>query len=157
MIQDNFNDKEYRIMRKSLAVFSALFMLSTAASATPIDDRKAVMKDVGRAMGVLGPVMKGDKPFEAASIQAALDQLQADAVKFDADKLFPAGTESGDTSASPKIWEDAAGFKAAIDNFRAVTAAAAGSKPQDLDALRVSMKDVGASCGTCHQAYRVKK
>lgn len=144
-------------MRKSLAVFSALFMLTTAASASPIEDRQALMKDIGRSMGVLGPVMKGDKPFEAEAVQAALDRLKADALKMDAGTLFPKGSESGDTAASPKIWEDAAGFQADIDHFRTATAAAADAKPQDVDALRVSMKDVGASCGTCHQAFRIKK
>lgn len=144
-------------MRKSLAVFSALFMLTTAASASPIEDRQALMKDIGRSMGVLGPVMKGDKPFEAEAVQAALDRLKADALKMDAGTLFPKGSESGDTAASPKIWEDAAGFQADIDHFRTATAAAADAKPQDVDALRVSMKDVGTSCGTCHQAFRIKK
>ncbi|WOC15245.1 c-type cytochrome [Pseudochrobactrum sp. MP213Fo] len=144
-------------MRKSLAVFSALFMLTTAASATPIEDRQALMKDIGRSMGVLGPVMKGDKPFDVAAVQAALDQLKADAIKMDADTLYPAGSESGDTAASPKIWEDPAGFKADIEKFRVATAAAADAKPQDVDALTASMKDVGASCGTCHQAFRIKK
>lgn len=144
-------------MRKSLAVFSALFMLTTAASASPVEDRQALMKDIGRSMGVLGPVMKGDKPFEAGAVQTALDNLKADALKMDAGTLFPKGSESGDTAASPKIWEDAAGFQADIDHFRTATAAAADAKPQDVDALRVSMKDVGASCGTCHQAFRVKK
>lgn len=144
-------------MRKSLAVFSALFMLTTAASASPIEDRQALMKDIGRSMGVLGPVMKGDKPFETEAVQAALDRLKADALKMDAETLFPKGSESGDTAASPKIWEDAASFQADIEHFRTATAAAADAKPQDVDALRVSMKDVGASCGTCHQAFRIKK
>ncbi len=144
-------------MKKSLAVFSALFMLTSVASASPVTDRQALMKDVGRSMGVLGPVMKGGKPFEAEAVQAALEQLKADAVKMDADAMFPKGSESGDTAAAPKIWEDEAGFKAEIEKFRTATAAAADAKPQDIDALRVAMKDVGASCGTCHQAYRVKK
>lgn len=144
-------------MRKTLVVFSTLLILTTAASASSIEDRQALMKDIGRSMGVIGPVMKGDKPFEAATVQAALEQLKADAIKFDADTLFPKGSESGDTAASPKIWEDQAGFKADIEKFRMSTAAAADAKPQDVDALRVSMKDVGASCGTCHQAFRIKK
>ncbi len=144
-------------MKKSLAVFSALFMLTSVASASPVEDRQALMKDVGRSMGVLGPVMKGEKPFEAEAVQAALEQLKADAVKMDADAMFPKGSESGDTAAAPKIWEDEAGFKAEIEKFRTASAAAADAKPQDVDALRVAMKDVGASCGTCHQAYRVKK
>ncbi|MBX8824528.1 cytochrome c [Ochrobactrum sp. SFR4] len=144
-------------MQKSLAIFSALFMMTTAASASPVTDRQALMKDVGRSMGVLGPIMKGDKPFEAEAVQAALEQLKADAIKMDAEKLFPKGSESGDTAAAPKIWEDEAGFKVEIEKFRTATAAAADAKPQDVDALRVSMKDVGASCGTCHQAYRIKK
>lgn len=144
-------------MKKSLTIISALFMLTSAASASPVTDRQALMKDAGRSMGVLGPVMKGEKPFEATAVQAVLEQLKADAVKLDAETMFPKGSESGDTAAAPKVWEDEAGFKAEIEKFRTATAAAADAKPQDVDALRVAMKDVGASCGTCHQAYRIKK
>ncbi len=144
-------------MQKSLMVFSALFMLTSAAYASPVEDRQALMKDVGRSMGVLGSVMKGEKPFEGETVQAALEQMKADAIKMDADVLFPKGSESGDTAAAPKIWEDEAGFKAEIEKFRTATAAAVEAQPKDVDALRVSMKDVGASCGTCHQAYRIKK
>lgn len=145
-------------MRKSLAVFSALFMLTTAAAvASPVTERQALMKDIGRSMGAIGPVLKGEKPFEAAAIQTALDQLKADAIKLDAESLFPQEAENAESAASPKIWEDSAGFKAEIEKFRVATAAAADAKPQDIDALRANIKDVGASCGTCHQLYRVKK
>lgn len=141
-------------MRKSLAAFSVLLLLTATASASPVDDREALMKDIGRTMGILGGVMKGEKPFEEGTVQAALDALKADAIKLDAETLFPKGSEGG--GASPKIWEDAAGFQQHIDKFRADTAKAADAKPQDVDALRVSMKDVGANCGACHQLYRVK-
>lgn len=144
-------------MKKSMAIISAVFMLTSAAVASPVADRQALMKDVGRTMGVLGPVMKGEKPFDAQTIQAALEQLNADALKMDAATMFPKGSEGGDTAASPKIWEDEAGFKAEIEKFRTVTAAAVEAKPQNVDALRVVMKDVGSSCGTCHQGYRIKK
>ncbi|WP_439273340.1 c-type cytochrome [Pseudochrobactrum sp. HB0163] len=144
-------------MQKSVLVFSALFMMAGAAVASPVEDRQALMKDIGRSMGVLGAIMKGEKPFEGEAVQAALEQLKADAAKIDADAMFPKGSEGGDTAAAPKIWEDEAGFKAEIEKFRTVTAAAVQSKPQDVDALRVSMKEVGMSCGTCHQNYRIKK
>ncbi len=73
------------------------------AHADAIADRQAIMKDMGRSVGQLAPMVKGDKPFDAAAALAALEKIDADAKKFDVDTLFPAGSDQGDTEASPKF------------------------------------------------------
>ena len=62
---------------------------------------------------------KGETAFDAAAVLTALQGLQANEAKLDIDALFPAGSDKGDTTASPKIWEDMAGFKAANDKYKA--------------------------------------
>ncbi len=86
---------------------------------------------------------------------AALQGLAANGEKFDVDALFPAGSDSGDTKASPKIWEDMAGFKAAEDKFEADVAAALAAPAQDLDAFKAQFGAIAANCGACHQTYRL--
>jgi cytochrome c556 len=143
-------------MRKLLFAVSALAVISGSAFADPIADRKAIMKERGGiAFGQLAPIAKGEKPYDAAVVLAALQALDANAKKFDIDALFPAGSETGDTKASPKIWEDMAGFKAAHENYSAAVAAAVAAAPQDLAAFQPLFGAIGQGCGSCHSAYRM--
>jgi cytochrome c556 len=143
-------------MKKLLLAVSALAVISGSAFADPIADRKAIMKERGGIVGgQLAPIAKGEKPYDAAAVLAALQALDANAKKFDVDALFPAGSETGDTKASPKIWEDMAGFKAAADKFAADVAAAVAANPQDAAAFQPLFGAIASNCGGCHQAYRM--
>lgn len=145
-------------MRKLILAISALALAGTAAIADPISDRQALMKSNGKAAGMLAPIVKGEKPFDAAVVLAALTSLSENAQKIDVAVLFPAGSDKGgDTTASPKIWEDTAAFQARVDKFKADTAAAVAAAPQDADALKAQFGAIGANCGGCHEAFRIKK
>lgn len=48
-----------------------------------------------------------------------------------------------------------AGFKAAMDKFKADAAAAAAAKPRDLQSFQQVFGAVAANCGACHQKYRL--
>ncbi|MDF3216084.1 cytochrome C556 [Mesorhizobium sp. M7A.F.Ca.CA.001.09.2.1] len=144
-------------MRKLVIAISMLALAASAAFADPILDRQALMKERGKIVGGLSKVVKGEEPFDAAAVLTQLQALQANAEKFDADALFPAGSDTGDTTASPKIWEDMAGFKATNAKYVADVKAAAAAAPADVDALKAQFGAIGSDCGTCHQTYRVKK
>lgn len=144
-------------MRKLVIAISMLAFAGSVAYADPIKDRQALMKERGKLAGQISKVVKGETPFDAAAVLDALKALEANAEKFDADKLFPAGSDKGDTTAAPKIWEDMAGFKAAEDKFLADAKAAVASPPADVDALKAQLNTLGGDCGTCHQTYRIKK
>jgi cytochrome c556 len=134
-----------------------LAFAGSVAVADPIQDRQALMKERGKLAGQISKVVKGETPFDAAAVLDALKALEVNAEKFDADTLFPAGSDKGDTTAAPKIWEDMAGFKAAEDKFLADAKAAVASPPADVDALKAQLNTLGGDCGTCHQTYRIKK
>lgn len=142
-------------MKRFVLAISAIALVSGAALADPIADRKALMKERGGLIGQLAPIAKGEKPFDAAAVLAALQGLAANGAKFDVEALFPAGSETGDTKASPKIWEDMAGFNAAEDKFEAAVAAAIAAPAQDLDGFKAQFGAVASSCGGCHQTYRL--
>ena len=135
-----------------------LALAGTAALADPIADRKALMKANGKAAGMLAPMVKGEKPFDAAVVLEALTTINGNAQKIDVVALFPPGTETGgETTASPKIWQDMADFQARIDKFKADAAAAAAAPAKDLDALKTQFERLGKNCGGCHENFRVKK
>ncbi|GLQ81916.1 cytochrome C556 [Mesorhizobium huakuii] len=144
-------------MRKLVIAISMLAFAGSAAFADPIIDRQALMKERGKIVGGLAKVAKGEDSFDAAAVLAQLQALQANAEKFDVDALFPKGSDAGDTTAGPKIWEDTAGFKAAEDKYLANVKAATAAAPADVDALKGQINTLGGDCGACHQTYRVKK
>ncbi|RUY07217.1 cytochrome c, partial [Mesorhizobium sp. M7A.F.Ca.CA.004.04.1.1] len=143
-------------MRKLVIAISMLALAASAAFADPVLDRQALMKERGKIVGGLSKVVKGEEPFDAAAVLTQLQALQANAEKFDADALFPAGSDTGDTTASPKIWQDMAGFNAAEDKYLADVKAAVAAAPADADALKAQVGAIGSDCGTCHQGYRIK-
>jgi cytochrome c556 len=144
-------------MRKLVVAISMLALAVSAAFADPILDRQALMKERGKIAGGISKVVKGEEPFDAAAVLTQLQALQANAEKIDIDALFPAGSDTGDTTASPKIWEDMAGFKAANDKYIADIKAATAAAPADVDTLKTQFGTIASNCGTCHQTYRVKK
>ena len=144
-------------MRKLVIAISMLALAASAAFADPILDRQALMKERGKIVGGISKVVKGEEPFDAAAVLTQLQALQANAEKFDADALFPTGSDTGDTTAAPKIWEDMAGFKAVEDKYLADIKAATAAAPADVDTLKTQFGAIASNCGTCHQTYRVKK
>lgn len=145
-------------MRKLVIAIFMLAFTGAAASADPIADRQALMKERGKLVGTMAKMVKGEQAFDAAAVLDALKGLEANAEKFDAAALFPAGSDhGGKTTAAPKIWEDTAGFKAAEDKFLADVKAAVAAPPADLGGLKAQLGTIGGDCSSCHQTYRIKK
>lgn len=139
------------ILSAAVLAFGAAF-----AFAGPAEDREAIMKERGKIVGGLSKVVKGETPFDAAAVLEQLKALQANADKVDVAALWPEGSQ-GDTEASPKIWEDMAGFQAAHDKYKADVTAIVAAPPADVAALQAAVGTVGKDCGGCHELYRVKK
>jgi cytochrome c556 len=143
---------------KKLSLAFALAALSaSAASADVVADRQAIMKAAGKAVGSIVPIAKGEAPFDAAAVAAAFAAINENAQKIDVAALFPEGSETGESTASPKIWEDIAGFHAAVDKYKADTAAAVAANSADLAAFQAQFGAVTKNCGSCHEVYRIKK
>jgi cytochrome c556 len=118
---------------------------------------QAQMKGNGRNAGALAAIVKGDKPYDQATVDTALAQFEDTVKKFPT--LFPASIKGmkaeGDFSASPKIWDDKAGFDAQVASFGKAVSEAKG-KIKDLDSLKATLPTIGKVCGSCHEAFRVK-
>lgn len=144
-------------MKKLLLALPVLALATSMSFADALEDREAIMKGFGEAMKTLVPVAKGEAAFDAAVVAAALGKIDEGAKKIDVAVLFPAGSNTGESTASPKIWEDMAGFTAKMDKFKADAAAAAAAKPADVDAFKATFGGLAGNCGGCHEAYRIKK
>ena len=143
---------------KKLILAIALAALSASATfADPIEDRQAIMKAMGKAVGSVVPIAKGEAPFDAAAVAAAFATINENAQKIDVAALFPAGSNTGESTAGPKIWEDAAGFQAAMDKYKADVAAAVAATSADLATFQAQFGAVTKNCGACHEVYRIKK
>lgn len=106
---------------------------------------------------VLSPMVKGEKPYDQAAVDTALGQLETTAKKLPT--MFPESIKGvkieGDFSASPKIWEDKAGFAAKIDSYAKVVTEAK-AKVKDLDSLKAAVPAIGKECSGCHETFRLK-
>lgn len=144
------------MIRTVFAVVSLSLCLSVAsAQADPIVERKAAMKGVGAATGLGAKIAKGEEAFDAAKVKDIFKTYVEASKKLPG--LFPDGSKTGgETTASPKIWEDQAGFKAAFAKFE-TDATAAGAAATDLASFRTAFGGVTKNCGACHEGYRIKK
>lgn len=142
-------------MKRIAFALSAVACLASAAIAGPIEDRKAFMKENGRLLGTMGPMAKGEQPFDAAQALTMLEAFNAHSQMLDVAALFPEGSGEGDTRAAPAIWEDFAEFQEHAEEFKADSAAAAATNPQDVQALQAAMGMIGENCASCHEEYRL--
>ncbi|MEJ8473894.1 c-type cytochrome [Roseibium algae] len=142
-----------------LASVASIGATSVIAAGDPIAIRQSIMQSVGAAAGLGGGMMKGEIAYTPAAGKAVIAAMDASAHSFGS--FFPAGTDTGDTTASPKIWEDAAGFEAALAKFAGASGAAMAASgkngPADVDAFKAAMGPVFGNCKACHQDFRVKK
>ncbi len=122
-----------------------------------VKSTQTIMKNTGKNAGAVGAMVKGEKPYDQATVDAAMVVIDETAKKLPT--LFPASIKGlkaeGDYSASPKIWEDKAGFDAHIASFTKAVTDAKG-KIKDLDSLKATWPAIGKECGGCHETYRVK-
>ncbi|GGF62138.1 hypothetical protein GCM10007301_22360 [Azorhizobium oxalatiphilum] len=136
-----------------LALLAALLvpLATTAALAQNVmQERRALMKEIGDDTKVAAAMMKGETPYDAAKAAAIFKDYAADAEKFGT--LFPEGSNVGETKAAPALWTDRAGFDAALAKFKADIAANA-DKVGTPDGLKTAMAAVGSNCRACHQSY----
>jgi cytochrome c556 len=136
------------------------FLVGIAAVSAQQDQVKAtqaVMKGNGKNAAALAAMVKGEKPYDQATVDAAMAQFEETIQKFPT--LFPDSIKGlkpeGDYSASPKVWEDRAGFNQQVASFSKAVADARG-KIKNLDSLKVALPVIGKQCGGCHETYRIK-
>jgi cytochrome c556 len=147
-------------MMRAVVAVGVLMLGVTAviAQQDQLKETQTIMKGNGKNAGALAAIVKGEKPYDQATVDAALAQFDDTAKKLP--KLFPASLKGkafeGDYGTSDKIWDDKAGFDAHIASFAKAVSDAKG-KIKDGDTLKAELGLIGKQCGGCHETYRVKK
>jgi cytochrome c556 len=121
--------------------------------------RQDAMKENGKYEynAGLGGMVKGQKPYDQAFVDAAFVQFEKTAKALPT--FFPdtakGSVPGAEYSASSKIWDNKADFDDHIAKFAAeVTSAKA--KIKDLDSLKAEYPNLNGSCNSCHETYRIK-
>jgi cytochrome c556 len=149
-----------KLMKRIVVVVATLLLGVGAVMAQQdaLKNAQTYMKGNGKNAGALAAMVKGEKPYDQATVDTAFAQFE-DTIK-NLPTLFPESikglTLEGDYNTSSKIWEDKAGFSEHIASFGKVVADAKG-KITDLDTLKATLPVIGKQCGGCHETYRVKK
>jgi len=151
-----------RDFMKRIAIGFSAFVLSAAiasAADDPIAVRKALMDGNAAAAGAAGAMIKGELDYSPVVAKAAIAQFRATAMAVG--DFFPEGSDKGDTTAAPAIWENRPAFEEALSKFLADANAAmeASGKegPADLDAFKAAVVPVLNNCRSCHEDFRIKQ
>ncbi len=132
------------------------FSLLALAETTPEDAyeyREAVMTSMRGHIGAASKIVRGlvdDNGFLVKHAQGVANGAA------ELSHIFPQGSNVEDSEALPAIWEKPEAFAAAIEKSRTATAAfvevaASGDK----EAIGAAFREVGKSCGGCHDNFRV--
>lgn len=148
-------------MKSLPIVLGALGLSAVAAFAAddPIATRQAIMDANGAAAAVAGGMLKDEIPYDPTVAKAVIAALNATAHTLG--DYFPEGSaDPAKSYAAPKIWEDPAGFEAAIAKFSTDVAAAlkvsGKDGPADKAAFQAAIQPVLGNCKACHEAYRLE-
>lgn len=128
--------------------------LVASAADDPIKERRENRKEVGDLAKQIKGVVDAGGP--AAAVVEPAKKIVALEANFE--KLFPPGSDKGDTKALPAVWSDMSGFQAASHNLttQATKLADAGAAGKSPDEIKAAFGDMGKACGGCHNTYRAK-
>ncbi|MEW5423146.1 cytochrome c [Amorphus sp. 3PC139-8] len=135
--------------------FSAAWSDDAPMGVDAIAKRQELMKSVGRATKAAGDMVKGEKPWDQAVAEDAMDTLIEVGTTFPS--LFPDDSKTGhDTEAAPAIWEQTAEFDAKAAALAEDAEAAKMAAANGLDAFKPAFGKTARNCRDCHEQFRVK-
>lgn len=147
-------------MKKLLLTLATSTLLASAAQAHNFEDakdaieyRQSAFSLIAYNFGDMGAMMKGKKPFEAATFAMRATNVAA-LSKFPFEG-FIAGSDKGETEALAKIWQDRADFDTKMKTFQENAAILATvAQKGDQAAIKQAFMDTGKSCKSCHDVYK---
>ncbi|MCB9778961.1 MAG: cytochrome c [Alphaproteobacteria bacterium] len=118
--------------------------------------RHEVFEGIGAHMKALSMMVKGEAPVRQVDMKSHAIALQA--MSTTVPHLFPKGTGPDavkDTEALATIWTDPEGFAAATKAFQDSSAAlVTAAEGGDMKVFSGAFRNVGKSCGGCHDNFR---
>ena len=123
-----------------------------------VKERMDLMDRQKDDMKVIGDMIKGKTPFDAAKAAEAAGDIGVTAKKIH--ELFPEGSggEENKSDALPSIWKNWDRFTANADDLgsaaEALATALGDSANQD---WKAAFQKVGEACKSCHEDFRAEK
>ncbi|MDN3648827.1 cytochrome c [Reinekea marina] len=118
-----------------------------------VKQRMDAMSAIGNANKSLSNIARGRADFDLDTVTSAAASIaehsQASALEF-----FVEGTEGGVSDAKAEIWQDWEKFSGLMTDLN--RAAVSLSQISAQDEFAAAYKDVTATCGSCHKAFRAK-
>lgn len=139
--------------RVAILLFATVISTAAVGSDDPAHERHELMEGVRDAAKPVGGMLRGDLEYDAERVMQTLEVWSAAADEFG--ELFPAGSEGGE--AAPAIWEDRAGFDAALAKWADAIAAAKAASPATLEEARPVVGPAFNACKNCHDSYRIEQ
>lgn len=110
------------------------------------------MSGISDHVKVIGRMTKGETPFDAAEVDAALTAIEAAAGDIPA--LFERPATDPKSEASPDIWDNFDDFEAKAADLETLVSERVGAVESEGD-LAPLMRDLGAACKACHSDYKL--
>tara|TARA_Y100000310_G_scaffold341070_1_gene438977 strand:- start:997 stop:1503 length:507 start_codon:yes stop_codon:yes gene_type:complete len=127
-----------------------------------VKERLDFMENMGKAMGGLMAVVRGNKDFDADDVMANLGVIHKQSGAA-ITNLFPEGRNERPSEALSKIWDDWDSFAEVAGALRTKVEAmqgavhSAGDAAAQKAALQQNIRDLGTGCRDCHSQYRKKQ
>ncbi|WP_253353943.1 c-type cytochrome [Neisseria perflava] len=143
-----------------LTALAAALTLSACGSGEPAqpkgpisEDRSAAFKSMMPEFMSMGKMVKGDEAYE-------VEKFKQEAAKFAESSKKPftlfESDPQGNGEALPAVWQNPEKFKAAEEHFRAaVDKLNAAAQSANLEEIKAAYGEVGASCKSCHDSFRM--
>jgi len=146
-------------MKKHLALIATLLIAGAAhVQAEEAEDyikyRQAMMKAIGGHTGAISQIMRGKVTPEGDLL---MHSLALAALNRNLTRLFPEGSDFGETKAKEAVWSQWDKFEQAAAEAKQATAdLAAKAAGGDRRQIANAWKAVGKSCKGCHKDFREK-
>lgn len=116
--------------------------------------RQAMMAAIGGHNGAATQIVRGRVDPEGDLVMHA-NALAA--LSSNLPRLFPEGSDFGETRAKEEIWSQWDKFEQAANDTKTATAAFSEAVASgDSDRIAAAFRDVGESCKGCHKDFRQK-
>ncbi len=132
-----------------LIMVGGIALAQSKAVDPDVNARQTLMQGIGGAVGAIGGMVKGDKPFDATAAEAAKATLVANAGMIAA--KFTTNASDPESRAKAEVWTNWDDF---VAKGNALAAAATALDATSLDGLKAGMGAIGGACKACHSSYK---
>ena len=145
-------------MKRTILILASILLLAPATlhadrNADLIKYRKAVYSSMKGHMAAISRILRGRLGEYTGHVINHAEAMHSMAKLLP--ELFPEGTDSGDTSARPSVWERPEEFRQAAQRLEQASADLAETvRSGNVKAIRGKVGEVGQSCKGCHRQFR---